>query len=239
MKKINLYLTLTSLNVLLVTIERFSFTTKIILEPYSFLRLHEVFQMTFVILVTVLIPFLILKEVTRNFDALKSRRGTFLGLIFVTGIYFYATGNGVHEVASYLFNTFCDVKNFTSTLCGSMFFNDYYFGNILYFVGALLFTTVLILFERQHPIKNFTSKDMIILLINAVVFAFTIFAYAALDRVLVGLAYSLIAALLSLYLLFSAKKKFTEIPYTTYAAFAYTLASIAALVVRLNYQPKI
>src|SRR3989338_5145983 len=154
MNRINILLTLTSINVLLVTIERFSFTTKILLQPYGFLRLHEIFQMTVLILITVIIPFLILKEVTNNFDLFKTKKGFWLAFTFLIGVYFYATGNGVHEVSSFNFNQFCDTKNFQGNLCGSMFFNDYYTGNILYFVGGILMYLSLLLFEQRNPNKN-------------------------------------------------------------------------------------
>lgn len=234
MKKVNLYLTLLSLNVLLVTVERFSFTTKVLLQPYSFLRLHELFQMSFIILMTVLLPFMVFREVSKNFEALKSKKGLYLALIFITGIYFYATGNGLHEVASHLFNTFCNVKAFTDVLCGAMFFNDYYTGNILYFIGAFLFTIAIILLERDNPVNNFTKNDMKIALVNGVVYAFAIFVYAAFDRVLVGLWFSAITAVVALYLLFTSKSKYLRIPYTTYTAFAYTLATIGAVLVRFH-----
>src|SRR5260221_14480002 len=118
--------------------------------------------MSFIILATVVLPFFLLKELSKNFDLLKSKKGTLLALMFMIGIYFYSTGNGVHEVASYLFNTFCNTKHITNIPCGSMFFNDYYFGNILYFIGGLLFTIPLILFERMNPDKIFTKNDFII-----------------------------------------------------------------------------
>src|SRR5579859_1640300 len=105
MKRLNVLLTLSSFVVLLVTIERFSFTTNVVLQPYNFLRLHEVIQTTVIILATVLILFFLFKEVSQNFTLLQSKKGTVLGLLFITGIYFYATGNGMHELASYLFNT--------------------------------------------------------------------------------------------------------------------------------------
>jgi hypothetical protein len=232
MKRLHFLLALTSLTVLLVTIERFSFTTKIILQPYSFLRLHEVVQMIFIILATVVIPFFILKEVTHNFEQLRSRKGTFLALLFIIGIYFYATGNGVHEVTSYLFNMFCPVRSFTSELCGSMFFNDYYFGNILYFVGAVLFTIPLILFERMKPRFTAKKKDFFYISVNALVYAFAIFAYAAFDRVLVGLAYSVVMTVVIDILLFTAKNPYRMLPYTVYAALTYTIGTTASILVR-------
>lgn len=234
MKKLNIILTLLSLNALLVTIERFSFTTKIILEPYNFLRLHEVFQMIVIILISVILPYFLLKEISSNFETLKTFKGTSLGLIFIVGVYFYATGNGVHEVASFIFNTFCPTKTFSSKLCNSAFFNDYYFGNILYFAGLFLTNISLIMLEKLKPNKNFTKKDIIITLINGFIFAATLFAYAAFDRVLVGLIFTTVAAVIINFLLFSSKTKLSFFPFTIYCSFAYSLAAILSLLVRLH-----
>jgi len=232
MRRLHLLFTLMSLSVLLVTLERFSFTTKIVLQPYSFLRLHEVIQMAVIILITVLIPFFILKEVTHNFELMKSRKGTLLATIFLAGVYFYATGNGVHEIASYLFNSFCDVERFVSTMCGSMFFNDYYFGNIVYFVGAALMTIPLILFERSKPKNKTENRDLGLIAVNAVVYAVAITAYAAFDRVLVGIVYSVAMTVLIDCLLITAKKPWRQLPFALYSAICYTLGTIAALFIR-------
>ncbi len=233
MKRLNLLFTLSSINVLLVSIERFSFTTKILLQPYSFLRLHEVFQMTTLILFTVLLPFLMLKIVSLNFESLKKRWGFTLSLIFLIGVYFYATGNGLHEVSSFNFNYFCDTKNFTGDLCGSMFFNDYYTGNIYYFIGGLLMVVPILLFERKNQSPKFNSKDMIILVINSIVYALAIFAYSGFDRVLVGLVYSIIVTLISLYIFWQIRRNYTKYPVITYTSLTYLLGTAAALAIRL------
>src|SRR5258706_7000090 len=234
MKRLNLILTLTSLTVILVTVERFSFTGKIILQPYNFLRLHEVIQMSLIILITAILPFFLLKEVTNNFELLKSKKGTLFAAIFIIGIYFYATGNGAHEIASYIFNTFCNTKKITGAICGSMFFNDYYFGNIVYFLGAYLFTIPLILFERMNPDKTFKRNDFIILGINGFIYSLTIFAYSGFDRVFVGLIYSLIMTATVITILFTAKIKKLYLPYTLYTAGAYLFGTIASLIIRLH-----
>ncbi len=234
MKKVNLFLTLFSLNAVLVTIERFSFTTKIILQPYSFLRLHEVVQMSLIILFSAVIPFFLLKEITGNFETLKTRKGTLLGALFIIGLYFYATGNGVHEVASYLFNTFCDTKHFKSVVCGSMFFNDYYFGNALYFIGLFLTNVSLVALEIMRPQKKFTRKDLSIVAINGLVLALTFFAYAAFDRVLVGLWFVVIAALVTDILLLIYRRKIFSLPFTFYCALGYTLSAGASVLIRFH-----
>ncbi len=232
MKTINILLTLSSLNVILVTIERFSFTTKIILQPYSFLRLHEVVQILTLILFTVLIPFFLLKELSNNFALLKSTKGLLLGLTFIVGVYLYATGNGVHELASYLFNTFCPTKTFKSAICQSMFFNDYYFGNTLYFVGAYLMNFPLFVLQKMHPTHDFTRKDIAVTAINSIIFSFAIVAYSGFDRVLVGLVFSLITMVTADLFLLTSKEKLVKIPFIFYSALAYTVGTLASLAVR-------
>ncbi len=236
MHRLNWLFTFSSLSVLLVTIERFSFTTQIILQPYNYLRLHELLQMTVVILLTVIIPFLVFKEVSSNFQILKNKVALYLALLFIVGVYFYATGNGAHEIASFFFNNYCDTKNITNNLCGGLFFNDYYLGNIYYFLGGLFMNLSLVYLEKINPFKDFSKKDLIPLIINAVIYALAIFAYSAFDRVLVGLVYSFIMMIIGLGLFLSVRKSFLKYPIITYTATTYTLGTLASLVVRLLHK---
>ena len=125
MKKLHILLTLSSLIVILVSIERFSPTTRILLQPDSYLHLHELLQMTTLILFTVVIPAFVLQELTGNFSLLRSRKGALLALLFVIGVYFYATGNGLHEVANFLFGYYCPTDHFESAICKSLFADSY------------------------------------------------------------------------------------------------------------------
>ena len=234
MKRLNWLFTLSSLSVILVTIERFSFTGKILLQPYGFLRLHEVFQMTVLILFTTVIPFFLLRETSDNFELIKTKKGFLVGLLFITGVYFYATGNGVHEVASFAFNTYCNTVNISGEQCGSMFFNDYYFGNILYFIGAFLMNITFMIFERMKPNKNFTKKDFTPLLINSVIYSLAIFAYSAFDRVLVGLVYTLLMTAAIYPFIIWGKRKFSRMPVTAYLAITYTVGLAASLIFRFR-----
>ncbi len=234
MTRINVLLTLLSLNAVLVIVERLSETTKIILQPYNFLRVHEVFQMTIVITLSITLSFLLLKVLSKNFELLKSKKGTIIGIIFCLGIYFTATGNGLHEVASFLFNTFCNVKIIKNDACGSMFFNDYYFGNIVYFVGLLMGNISLVLFERMNPQKLVSIKETAITIVNGLVYALTLFAYAAFDKVLVGLYFVVIAAIICDFLFLNSRKKFSSMPFTLYLAVGYTASAIVTLLVRFH-----
>jgi hypothetical protein len=233
MNRLNWLFTATSLSVLLVTAERFSFTTRVLLQPHDFLRLHELVQMVLLILATAVIPTMLLREVSRGFAALTSRAGLWLLLTFVVGVYYYSTGNGVHELASFTFNTYCAPDQLADALCGGLFFNDYFTGNVLYFVGAFLMNVALLLFERQNPNESFRPRHLPVLLANAVLYAFAVFAYGAFDRVLVGLVYTVVMALFAIVLLWPVRRRFAHHPVITYTTVGYVLAALASVVVRV------
>lgn len=234
MKRLHILLTLSSINVILVSIERFSPTTTILLQPDNFLRLHELIQMTFLILFTVIIPAFVLRELTHNFRLLQTPKGAALGLLFLVGIYFYATGNGLHEVASFLLNQYCPTLYFDSPICKSLFADDYYVGNILYFVGAWAFTVPLLIFEQMEPHESMSRRDIVFLVINSLFFALAVFAYSGFDVVLVGLVFSVIMLITAVVLFFRARRDYHLLPYTVYTLIAYTLGVVGSLIVRLR-----
>lgn len=234
MNRLNWIFTLSSINVLVITIERFSPTTQVLLQPYSFIRLHELLQGPVFLTISVILSVLILKELTNNFSLLKTKLGLYLGILFISGAYLYGFGEGWHEVASFTFNHYCDVKNFTDNLCGGLFINDYYTGNIFFFIGGIAMNAALIIYQLQSRLKTFDNKNLVILLLNSLVYAFTFFAYAGFDRVLVGLYSTIILLIISGIAFIKVRKNFREYPYITYSAFAYTLAAVASIIVRLK-----
>jgi hypothetical protein len=234
MHKLNVIFTLSSLSVLLVTIERFSFTTKVLLQPYNFFRLHELIQLSVIILLTVVIPFGILYIISDSLTLYSKRKYVWLVLLFLIGVYFYSTGNGVHEMAGFTLNQYCNVKSVVGVFCNGQFFNDYYTGNIFYFIGGIFMILALLFTEKILPNKTYTKKDVTITIINAFVYAFAIFAYAAFDPVLVGLVYSFIIMVIADVLWFAYRKKYLSYPVIFYTAFTYTIGTVAALLVRFH-----
>ncbi len=91
----------------------------------------------------------------------------------------------------------------------------------------------LLLFERKNSSTKFDSNDMKILITNSIVYAFAIFAYSGFDRVLVGLVYSVIVTIISLYIFWPIRKNYTKYPVITYTTLTYLLGTVAALAVRL------
>ncbi|MCC9308482.1 hypothetical protein LN042_15535 [Kitasatospora sp. RB6PN24] len=233
MSRMNLLFTLTSLSVVLVAVERFSFTTRVLLQPYGFLRLHELVQLTVLIPLTVIVPALIFREVSRDFSALRSREGKWLFLAFVIGTYFYATGNGLHEMASAAFNEHCDANAFTGDLCGGLFFNDFYTGNTMFFAGALLMNTSLLAIESRNPDESSAQGSPAALVLNAAVYAVTVLAYAGLDRSPVGLVYAVGMLLVAGAFFLKVRQHYRLFPFTTYSALVYALGGFASLVVRI------
>lgn len=231
MHRLNWLFTCSSLVVLLVTAERYSFTTKILLHPGNFLRLHEFVQMNLIILLTVILPFLLLRDVSGNFELVKKRTGFWWMLLFLIGVYFYATGNGVHEIGSFFFNQYCDTKNFSDILCTGFFINDYYYGNILYFIGGTLMILPLLFLEHTKQFFQMDRRNMVILYVNGIFYSLAIFAYSAFDRVAIGLIYSLTIMVVSDILLFHHWKKRNRIPVILYTSVCYTLGALGALYV--------
>jgi uncharacterized membrane protein len=188
--------------------------------------------MVVVILITVIIPALLLREVSDNFADLANGRELWHYLLFIAGVYYYATGNGIHEMASFTFNTYCGPEELTNNLCGGLFFNDYFTGNIIYFVGGALLNTSLLLIEQRHPREPFNKRELIVLLTNCVVYSFAVFAYSAFDRVLVGLAYSFAMMLIALAIMRPVRKRYREHPFISYTVVVYTLGTVASAGVR-------
>jgi hypothetical protein len=230
---LNLLFTLTSLSVVLVTVERVSPTTRVVLAPHRFLSLHEVLQVTVLITLTVAIPALMLRVLSGNFAAVQSRTSGWLFIVFLVGTYYYGAGEGLHEVSSYTFNAYCDTVHLSGNLCGGLFFNDFFTGNTLFFVGAALTTGVLLIIESRNPGDSFSRRAMMVLVVNAVVFSATVIAYAAFDRVLVGLVYSLVMLVVSLVFLLRARNCWRQFPYTTYTSLVYTIGAVASVIIRI------
>jgi hypothetical protein len=229
-RRLNLLFVATSVTVLLVSLERFSFTTGVFLRPANFLRLHEVVQMVGIIPATVLVQAGLLWVVSHGFRTLSVRPM----LLFVGGIYFTATGNGVHELGSFTLQTYCNIDAVGDNLCAGLYINDFYTGNTMFFVGALMTTTALLVLERCAPQgAPFTTRALVVALVNAVVYALAVVAYAGFDRVLVGFWFTAVMAFVAVAYLSTTGRDYRRYPFTVYTAVAFVLGAVVAGAVRL------
>ena len=119
-------------------------------------------------------------------------------------------------------------------MCKSMFFDAYYVGNILYFIGALAFTVPLLIFEQMQPRYRMTRTDSIGVAVNALFWALALTAYAGFDRVLVGLVFVAIMLIIAVFLFVRSRQHYRMLPYTFYTLLAYGLAVAASVIVRLR-----
>ncbi|OGG25215.1 hypothetical protein A3A59_01355 [Candidatus Gottesmanbacteria bacterium RIFCSPLOWO2_01_FULL_42_10] len=137
-------------------------------------------------------------------------------------------------MASFTLNQYCTINNIIGNLCGGLFINDFYAGNIIFFVGGVFLNVSLMSFAVIQPLEHFDNQDLTILLANSLVYAFTWFAYAAFDKVLIGLLFSTILAFISIGFLIKVKSRLRKHPYILYSTVAYALATIATIVVRFR-----
>jgi hypothetical protein len=232
MRKINVLFSLYSLTAFLIIIERLSPTTSILLSPDDFIRLHELLQTVFFLSITVVLSFLFLQELTDNFQTLTSKGSSWWAGVLFLGTYLFGAGEGWHEVASFTLNTYCDPDNLVGTLCRGLFINDFYAGNIIFFIGGVMMNTALLILAAKRPVKSFNNRDMAILVANSVVYAFTWFAYAAFDTVGVGLFFAAVLMVISGVFFWKIRQQWRAYPYLTHGALAYTLATVATVIVR-------
>jgi hypothetical protein len=232
MKRINVIVSLYTLTAVVIIIERRLPITQVLLQPYDFIRLHEINQTVIFLPITVILSFFVLKSVTDNFQTLNRRLNTVLAAVFVCGAYLYGAGEGWHEVASFTLNTYCDTDNLTGNLCLGLFINDYYAGNLIFFVGGVMMNSVLLVLATQQKMERFNNTDLAILLFNSLIYALSWFAYAAFDVVLLGLFFATLLAVISIVAFMRVKWNAREYPYITYSAVAYTFATIATVIYR-------
>jgi hypothetical protein len=231
---INRIFWLNSLVVLLVTVERFSRTTRAVLSPHAFLSLHQLIQTVVLILASVVLSLLLFWEASGHFAPLRGRRTVWLSALFTAGVYLFGAGEGLHELASYLLGSRCDADHPVGDLCGGLFVNDFYTGNIIFFVGAALITAIPIIAERLQPRSDFTRAALASLIINAVVYAFTVVAYAAFDAVLVGLVFALVMLAFTVTMWLPVRRNALRYPVATYSVITYVLGAVVSVAIRFG-----
>lgn len=233
MNSINRIFTLYSLVVLVIIIERLLPYTRGIVQPYDSVQVHQLVQTLLFIPATVVLFFFTMKIITYNFQALKEKSNMLLALLFVIGVYFYGAGEGWHEVANFTLHRYCNEHQLLTNLCGGLFINSYYTGNIIFFIGGVLINVSLLALAKKLPTKSFTRKELVILFCNSIVYALTWFAYAAFDTVSVGLFFSAVLMLISGFFFLKIRHKWKSYPFILYSVLAYTLASLATFIIRI------
>ncbi|MBI2600576.1 hypothetical protein HYW42_01370 [Candidatus Daviesbacteria bacterium] len=235
MRRFHLILTGLSLNIILLSLNRLTEFTQGYLQPFEFLRWLDFNAMLPIPLLSVLLYYLLRKEVLYDSPFSKSTLYIILALIFIAGVYFFGAGSGDHEVTNYLNSRFCQAGRVDSPICNIISFNDDQFSHYVYYLGFVLLNISLMFLEHFYPRKDSVFKiDLILIVANSLFIAAGIFANLAFEEAVIDLVVFSSVMILALYLLIFTQRKLTWLPVTFYFALSYTLGVLATLLYKLS-----
>ncbi|MEK7517037.1 MAG: hypothetical protein AAB583_00675 [Patescibacteria group bacterium] len=233
MKKIHLLLTGLSVTILLLSLNRFTSFTLSYLQPYDFLRWLDFNAMIPIPLLSILLYYFLLREVTYESSFKKTKLYIFLFTLFTVGVYLFGASSGNHEVTNYLNTRFCERGTIDSPLCNIIAYNDDEFSHLIYYLGFVFMNVVLLLMEYNMPRKKgMVKKDYIFVSLNALFIGLGIFANLAFEEIGIDLYVFGFLMVLSLYLLYS-KKVVSKFPITYYFAVSYTIGVVGTSIFKL------
>ncbi|MBI2029681.1 hypothetical protein HYT02_04650 [Candidatus Gottesmanbacteria bacterium] len=233
MKRIHFILTGLTLTIIALSVNRLTPITQSFLQPFDYLRLMDFIAMIPIPLFSVLLYYLLKKEIVYDSLFRKTKFYLILMLVLITGIYFFAAGSGDHEVTNYLHFRFCN-ENPNTDICKIIIYNDDEFSHYIYYIGFILLNIALIGMEFNMPRKQIVSKkDLILIGINAVFIGLGIFANLAFEVIGLDLYFFGSMMLLSLYLLFFKNKDYRKLPVIFYFGVSYTLGVVGTILYKL------
>ncbi|GAA3478280.1 hypothetical protein [Streptomyces yanii] len=224
--RLHLLLTLDSLVVVLVSVNRKADGTLALLADNQFLRLVEAGNM-FLGLCAVLLYYLVSAHLVD--DSPRRRRGASfaLGGLFTAGVYVYALGLGDHEITNYLHGRFC--SDSLPAICRVVAFNDDVFSDAFFVTRFTLLNTTVMLTQSLFPTDRAPRPwDNVLITVNALfigagITADPAFEKAGFDPFVVGATAVLALTLLS----FSPRQ-----PVLRYYGIAYTTGILATALVK-------
>lgn len=195
--RIHLLLTIQTVIILLLSVNRLSSLTQGYVAANEFLRWVDLNNMLVLPLIS-LIAFYYLKETLEHKQTRRSGAAyQAVGLLFVLGIYLFGAGYGDHEVTNYLHARFCG-EDTTSDLCRIVIFNDDEFSHWVWFAGFVLINLVLLLTQALFLYKgSMDRRDTGWLIANGLFVALGIFANLAFEEIGLDLYIVALLALLA------------------------------------------
>jgi hypothetical protein len=229
---IHILLTIHTVIIILVTINRLSNLTTGFVLPNEFLRWLD-FHNMLTLPIPVIIVLYLLKQVTESADrpaeatARARRVHLALNLVFVVSIYIYGVSYGNHELSNYLHQRFCGEAPIDDALCRIVIYNDDAFSHYLFFGSFIVLNSVIMIAQALHPYAGWlTGRDWALLLFNALFIALGIFANLAFEEIGFDLYVVFLVAALALLLIWRRGRQ----PLLIYYAAAYGIGLVATLV---------
>ena len=221
--KLHWLLSIQSLVVVLVSINRLSSLTLGYVATNEFLRWVDFHNMLTLPLVSLVSFYLVKKQLEQNAPSRQGRRQMYLNLAFIIGIYLLGASYGNHEVTNYLHVRFCPDGG-SSPLCSIVIFNDDEFSHWLFFTGFVFVNAALMLMQVLFPYPLRTSGgDRALLVLNGLFIGAGIFANLAFEAIGLDLFVVALLAFLALGLLWRRGAQ----PLLVYYSSAYSLGLIA------------
>lgn len=221
--RIHLWLTMQTVMILLLSINRLSTLTLGYVATNEFLRWVDLNNLLTLPLIS-LVTLYYLKETLAD-DPLQrdGRAYQLIGLLFVIGIYLYGAGYGAHEVTNYLHIRFCPAGT-TSALCRIINFNDDEFSHWVWFAGFVLINFALLLTQALfHYRGKWRRYDLLLLIGNGLFVALGIFANLAFEEIGLDLYIVALLALITVVVWWRVGRQ----PLLLYYAVAYWFGLIA------------
>lgn len=222
--RIHLLLTIQTVIILLLSVNRLSSFTLGYVATNEFLRWVDFHNMLTLPLIS-LVTFYYLKETLA--DEPTTRNGVayqVVGLLFALGLYLFGAGYGSHEVTNYLHVRFCD-QDATSNLCRIVIFNDDEFSHWVWFAGFVLINLVLLLTQALFPYRGrWQQRDTWLLIGNGLFVALGIFANLAFEEIGLDLYIVALLALLAV----GAWQRYGRQPLFLYYATGYWIGLLGA-----------
>jgi hypothetical protein len=201
MQNIHILLGLQSLVAILVSINRLGTWTLRYVLPNEFLRWVDFNNMLVLPLISLVAFYLLKKTMEYDSPGREAISHRALSLTFLIGVYLLGASYGDHEVTNYLHSRFC-LDNPSSDLCRIVIFNDDEFSHWVFFTGFVLVNASLLYLQVIFPHRERnSSKDIVLLIVNALFLGAGIFANLAFEVIGLDLYVVALLAVLSIFLL--------------------------------------
>lgn len=197
----HILLTVQTLVIILLSINRLSTLTLGYVAPNQFLRWVDLNNMLILPLISLTAFYLLKQHLAYSSPAYQGLWHRTLGVIFILGVYLTGTSYGDHEITNYLHGRFCATDP-TTDLCRIVIFNDDEFSHWLFFTGFVLTNAVLMVLQVLFPWRTSLARgDVGLLVINGLFIGLGVFANLAFEQIGLDLYVVALLALLAIGLL--------------------------------------
>jgi Ca2+/Na+ antiporter len=235
MKRFHILLTGISLILLAISINRLGSFTLSFVAANQFLRWVDLNAMLLIPLATVILYYLLKKNIEQNGRVDRSRWLLWLNLFFICGLYLNGVSSGDHETTNYLHTRFCGESGVSARLCDIITYHDDVFSHVLYYLSVILLSGALLGIEAIKPRKKkISNRDIALILANALFIATGVFANLAFEPVALDIVAFTLLSLVSMgFLWFRARSHIRQFPVTIYMAVSYSAGLMATGIYKL------